>query len=589
MSEEINVSYVLDYKIISEKQYKIENYARISYYGLKSVNKDFYSSGLSLENLLKDLSSVSVRGNNRVYVENLSLLGSFLAPYLVKSGYTYNEKGNSLKPKEFYCIINDQSKFIFLKINLGNAKVINFYNLHLLLDEDMNELSHIFNIDYEGNKYFEESIDNFGSLEAVPEEIVNYINVRLKILTEAVKACFKLNLTKLTITASAWSQWKSTKWGFYQHEFKKPISKEANDIIDSSVAGGWVFVNKKFKGKIIRCCGYDYTSNHSFIMRSLSMPYGEPHIYKNQEEALLDRKYYLRIYKIYVLSAKLADPDGIPFIGLNKGIKTGYDYPEEFYGEQLCLWEEELRRFTTYYDVDFEILKICCFKGARDLFSDYIDKTFSKKEEASEKLKKIEKFKGSCLEGFYQHYKSLENLKRRIAKGGLNPIYGRLITSSNKRAKVPYMNESGDFTYKLVTVEQPYEDRAAGSYISSCARCREIDLVYSDPKRAVYGDTDSCYFLGFKEPDITISDKLGGLKLEGRYSRALFLKPKTYITLDYDTGEIDKKLSGMTEDLKSKISFSNMKEGMTVSYAKRIMKQVKGGVVFSRQDYTFKL
>jgi len=102
----------------------------------------------------------------------------------------------------------------------------------------------------------------------------------------------------------------------------------------------------------------------------------------------------------------------------------------------------------------------------------------------------------------------------------------------------------GDFA--LQTTEKEYNGKRKfpiiATYITAQARC--IMYPYINHEEIVYTDTDSI-FTTEPIPDDLISDKLGYMKLEGKYDHGIFIKPKMYaVTDDEDCTTV--KLKGVS-------------------------------------------
>ena len=108
----------------------------------------------------------------------------------------------------------------------------------------------------------------------------------------------------------------------------------------------------------------------------------------------------------------------------------------------------------------------------------------------------------------------------------------------------------------------------------------------------MYCDTDSIHILGWEEPkDIIVDDvKLGAWKCEGKFDRASFVKPKTYIEISGD--KVNVKACGMPQNIKDDfekhlIPVEDFKVGF-MSDKKLLFKRVEGGVILEPTTFTIK-
>ena len=178
---------------------------------------------------------------------------------------------------------------------------------------------------------------------------------------------------------------------------------------------------------------------------------------------------------------------------------------------------------------------------------------------------------------------------RALAKLMLNNLYGKFATNPHVIEKKPVIVD-GSVDY--VTCED-YQNGGVyipvGLFCTAYARektVRTAQLVYD---RFVYADTDSLHLIGLDIPDV-IKDEvhpshLGKWKRESEFTRARFLKAKTYI--EDENGELNVKCAGMPDRIKDKITWDNFKEGFT-SNGKLVPVNVKGGVILEDRDFTIK-
>lgn len=105
----------------------------------------------------------------------------------------------------------------------------------------------------------------------------------------------------------------------------------------------------------------------------------------------------------------------------------------------------------------------------------------------------------------------------------------------------------------------------------------------------VYSDTDSCHSLLSEDELKTFLDidpvRLGALKCEGKFTRARFIRQKTYIE------EIDNKLkitcASMPSSCYGQVTWDNFHTGLQCSN-KLSFKHVKGGVLLVDIGFTLK-
>ena len=306
------------------------------------------------------------------------------------------------------------------------------------------------------------------------------------------------------------------------------------------------------------------------------MPYGKPIVYDSLDSAYKNPTYDLRIVSFVVHSAKIRN-GYIPFIPTNNNFlfKGSYDYPKTLNNKVLCLWEEEYKLFTQYYDCDIEVAHVLAFTSKYGIFDKYL--------EPLKKAKENEK----------------DPVARAITKLKMNSLYGKFGQSPNRISKqVENIDEDGILRYKSAETEGLHFYKPIASRIASLARCKLISAIESEPTRFIYCDTDSIYLKGDVFPSIPIhSSLLGYWKFEGHYSKALFQKAKGYIKTFSPTSYNDKDkwnvqesgVAGLPKELQALITYDNFKDGMTFKGSKKIMKRVNGGVIIANTNFTLKL
>ena len=105
--------------------------------------------------------------------------------------------------------------------------------------------------------------------------------------------------------------------------------------------------------------------------------------------------------------------------------------------------------------------------------------------------------------------------------------------------------------------------------------------------RFCYCDTDSIHIVGDDIPDIDIDDKeLGKWALESKFTRARFLRAKTYIE-ELEDGTLNVKCAGLPDNLKELVDFNNFHYGLKL-HGKLLPKRYDGGVILEETDFTIK-
>lgn len=328
----------------------------------------------------------------------------------------------------------------------------------------------------------------------------------------------------------------------------------------------------------------DVNSLYPSVMYEKMLPFGEPVFFEGKYE---DDKIYPLYIQMITCTFKIKK-NKIPTIQIKNSMsfmpneylessvdKDGIDKPV-----CLVLTNIDLEMFFKHYDVDEDDLKFVCgwkFKGIKGLFTDYIDKWIEVKNEGTK----------------------TGNLGlRTTAKLMLNSLYGKFATSLEVRSKIPYL-ENDILHYRLSNKEE--KDGIylpVGAFITAYAREKTIETSqaikeYSIEKYGkdlyIYSDTDSIHTLLPIEELTKFCNidpvKLGAWKHEATFTKARFVRQKTYI--EEIDGKINITCSGLPKNCYDKVEWNNFKTGFTCS-GKLTFKNVKGGVKLIETDFTIK-
>lgn len=306
------------------------------------------------------------------------------------------------------------------------------------------------------------------------------------------------------------------------------------------------------------------------------LPFGEPFFFEGEYQE--DKVYPLYIQRL-TCSFKIKEGK-IPTIQIKHSRFVDNEYLTDSGIEPvaLTLTNIDLKLFLEQYDVwDLHYESGWKFKGMRGLFTHYIDKWIAVKNEAT---------------------KTGNKGMRQVAKILLNSLYGKFATSLDVQSKIPYL-EDDIVRYKLG--EKETKDGVylpMGAFITAYARDKTIRTSqaikdYSIKKYGkdlyCYSDTDSIHTLlpidelkQFCEID---DIKLGAWKHESHFTRAKFIRQKTY--LEEIDGEIEITCAGLPKNCYDQVTWENFKEGLKVN-GKLNFHHVKGGVILVPTEFTIK-
>ena len=501
--------------------------------------------------------------NSTFYFHNLKFDGEFILSHLFKQDFKHIKEKRNLIPKTFNTLISDKGQFYSLIIMLDEDNIVTIYDSLKILPFSVEAVAKGFDLpisklelDYKENREIGHKLT---------DEEINYLQNDVKIMAMALDTLFKQKLTKMTQGSNALYDFKKT---IGKKKFKQwfPIPEYDYDI-RQSYKGGFTYCDPRRQGQDVgKGIVLDVNSLYPSVMYYQPLPYGEGKFFSGKYE---DDP----LYNLYVqmISCEFElKPNHIPTIQLKNNLSfMPTDYLHSSNGEEvtMCLTSVDLKLFLEHYEVyNLVYHSGWKFKSTTGIFKEYIDKWNNIKME-------------STLTG----NKSM----RTLAKLMMNALYGKFALNPKVQSKIPYM-EDGIIHYRL---DEP-ETRnpiyiPVGSFVTAWARFKTItsaQLVYD---RFLYADTDSLHLLGTDiPPELEIDEvKLGAWKHEATFTRARFIRQKTYME------EIDNNLhitcAGMPTRCYEHVTWENFTKGSSFPGKLQPM-HVPGGIVLKDIDFTIK-
>lgn len=529
-------------------------------------NTDNFQTGNSIDTLM---TWCAIQPKNpTLYFHNLKFDGEFIIYWLYHNGYTHVEDKKKLETKTFSTLISDKGQFYtmeicFLKDEKRTQKVT-IYDSLKILPMSVDKVAKSF-----GLPISKLSIDYRAYREpghVLTQEEIDYIRNDVTIVAMAIELLHREKLTKMTTGSNALADYKNIL-GKKNFERWFPIPLYDSDM-RQSYRGGFTYVSPQFQGKDLgEGIVLDVNSLYPSVMYYRPLPYGEGRFFEGKYEKD-------EIYDLYIqsFSCQFELKSGmIPTVQLKNNLAfVPTEYLKSSDGEYvtLCMTNVDLELFMEHYDVyDITYHSGWKFKSHTGLFKEYIDKWNGIKVQAT-------KEKNSGL--------------RAIAKLMLNSLYGKFALNPKVRSKFPYLGEDDVIHYKL----GPEETRdpiyiPIGTFITSWARYKTITSAQKVYNRFVYADTDSLHLVGTEVPEgLEVDDtKLGAWKLESHFTRARFLRQKSYIE------EIDGKLkitcAGMPDSCYKYVTWDNFRTGNAFP-GKLYINHTPGGIVFTEGDHTLR-
>lgn len=501
------------------------------------------------------------------YFHNLKFDGEFILCWLFEHGFKLVVDRRDLTDNTFTTLISDKGQFYSMEICFKRQgkerESLMIYDSLKILPFSVDAIAKGFNLPIRKLE-----IDYHETREKgheLTQQEIDYLRNDVDIVARALNTLFEQGLTKMTQGSNALYDYKQTVG---TKNFNKwfPIPDYDSDI-RQSYKGGFTYLNPKFKElDLSEGIVLDVNSLYPSVMYYQPLPYGEGIFFKGKYKP--DKIYNLYV-QMFTCQFELK-PGYIPTIQLKNNLSfIPTQYLESSDGEDvtLCLTNVDLELFMEHYNVfNIEYHSGWKFKSTIGLFKDYIDKWNKVKME-------------STLNG--------NKAMRTLAKLMLNALYGKFALNPSVQSKLPWY-DNGVIKYKLgekETREPIYIP--VGTFITAWARYKTISSAQKVYDRFVYADTDSLHLVGTEIPDMLEIDpvKLGAWKHESTFTRARFIRQKSYI--EEIDGVLNITCAGMPDRCYQYVTWDNFHTGAT--YAGKLgMTHVNGGIVLKDIPFSIK-
>lgn len=516
------------------------------------------------------------------YFHNLKFDGEFIICYLFQHGYKHVNDRDKLKTKTFTSLISDKGQFYSLEICFkrleSKMEKITIYDSLKILPFSVEEIAKGFNLPLTKLKinYDEKREIN----HILTEQEINYLRNDVEIMSRALLTLFNQDLQQMTQGSNALYDYKKIVG---KKNFIKwfPIPNYDSDI-RQSYKGGFTYCNPRKQGQDIgEGIVLDVNSLYPSVMYYQPLPYGEGIFFEGKYKN--DKLYNLYV-QMFTCQFELKE-NYIPTIQLKNNLSfmpTDYLSSSKDVEVTMCLTSVDIEIFFEHYHVyNITWHSGWKFKSTIGLFKDYIDKWNTIKIESS-------------LNG--------NKAMRTLAKLMLNALYGKFALNPNVQSKIPYY-DNGIIKYTLGKKETRKPIYIpVGTFITAWARYKTITSAQKVYDRFLYADTDSLHLIGTKMPkDLEIDPvKLGAWKHESTFTRARFVRQKTYIeeTLTdnsfylpdkciYGSTKLNITCAGMPSRCYKNVTWDNFVAGSSFE-GKLQLTHVQGGIVLKDIDFTIK-
>lgn len=501
------------------------------------------------------------------YFHNLKFDGEFILCYLFEHGYKHVTDRKKLKTKTFTTLISDKGQFYSLEIcfNKDEEKTekITIYDSLKILPFSVEAIAKGFNLPISKLEIDYDEKREIGHI-LTPQEI-DYLRNDVEIMSRALLTLFNQDLRQMTQGSNALYDYKKIVG---KKNFSKwfPIPDYDFDV-RQSYKGGFTYCEPRRQGQDIGTgIVLDVNSLYPSVMYYQPLPYGEGIFFEGKYKP--DKLYNLYV-QMFTCQFELKE-NYIPTIQLKNNlsfIPTAYLSTSEDEEVTMCLTSVDLELFFEHYHVyNITWHSGWKFKSTTGLFKEYIDKWNAVKME-------------STLNG--------NKAMRTLAKLMLNALYGKFALNPNVQSKIPYY-DNGIIKYTLGEKETRNPIYIpVGTFITAWARHKTITSAQKVYNRFLYADTDSLHLIGTEIPKGLEVDpvKLGAWKHESTFTRARFIRQKTYI--EEIDGELNITCAGMPSRCYKHVTWDNFIAGSSFE-GKLQFTHVQGGIVLKDIDFTIK-
>jgi hypothetical protein len=501
------------------------------------------------------------------YFHNLKFDGEFILCYLFEHDYKHVTDRKKLKTKTFTTLISDKGQFYSLEIcfNKDETKTekITIYDSLKILPFSVEAIAKGFNLPISKLEIDYDKKREIGHI-LTPQEI-DYLRNDVEIMSRALLTLFNQDLRQMTQGSNALYDYKKIVG---KKNFSKwfPIPDYDFDV-RQSYKGGFTYCDPRKQGQDIGAgIVLDVNSLYPSVMYHKPLPYGEGIFFEGKYKP--DKLYNLYV-QMFTCQFELKE-NYIPTIQLKNNLSfmpTAYLSSSEDEEVTMCLTSVDLDLFFEHYHVyNITYHSGWKFKSTTGLFKEYIDKWNAVKME-------------STLNG--------NKAMRTLAKLMLNALYGKFALNPNVQSKIPYY-DNGLIKYTLGDKETRNPIYIpVGTFITAWARHKTITSAQKVYDRFLYADTDSLHLIGTEIPKGLEVDpvKLGAWKHESTFTRARFVRQKTYI--EEIDGELNITCAGMPSRCYKNVTWNNFIAGSSFE-GKLQFTHVQGGIVLKDIDFTIK-
>ena len=537
--------FVADFETTSYNYYLQNGYTKVWLYAICDSNAEMHDIGYSIEEFMKTIKKMY---GKTIYFHNLKFDGEFIISWLLDNGYEYHDDLKEVN-RGFSILVGEMGEFYCIDIKFTKNKLVHFRDSLKVLPFKVSKIAKDFNLPIQ-----KEEID-YDNYDITPEKI-SYITNDVRIVAMALSQLKAEGMTKMTTASCAYNQYVGMRSIEYMNRTFPELDSTFLSEWRAAYRGGRSQVNPYYKSKIVKNVKrYDINSMYPSIMFREKLPYGNPIEITEMDSA------YFELYHMYIeFSLKKGH---LPTLLKKSGLYTTDDsyYIESDGVEELWISSIDYKLLQRHYNIySMEIIKMYGFRCSSVMFSDYVNKWYSKKSIDTGAKKIVDKFMLNCL-------------------------YGKFGSNHEGYHRIPYIDEEGRVKYGKSEIEQmkKYYLPLAIAITSYAHLYIDDGIEATGIENFIYCDTDSVHTLGELPNKMVDNFEIGKFKLEAIEKQAKYVRQKTYITLEND--KIHITCAGMTDKMKEDAIkeygmklFEEFRVGFTMS-GKLLPKHVKGGIV----------
>lgn len=494
-------------------------YLRINSKNYEEDKKTFNS----IEQMFDSWKNLDKRFTHVIFFHNLAWDVSFLLKYLkdnyferfyapkkfvIQNGKVIYEETPDMPKHSFESMVGINRTWYALTVVLENGVKLQFRDSQKLLPTSLDSLSHDINKKYKKKTGTIDYTSVHQDASDITKADYDYFVYDLYSLAESLHLMNNQDkglLKCFTIGQFAMKYYKQIIGKKYFKVFPH-LTKELDEDIRKSYKGGWCYVGKH--GELQHVKGYvnDVNSLYPSVMRKNKYPIGLPVEITNKYDYSRTDLVYITKIEIYACHLKAKK---VPWLQMKENIFSDNVYIKNLEEPHVfTLTQPDFELLNETYDFDYIQIKTWAFNYNEYVFTEYVDHFMDMKVEAS---------------------KEHNGSKRLIAKLSANNLYGKMAQAMiSDSGLVEFNDDSKSYSLKLIHEDNVGGYIPAGAFITAYARGVTIRSANANFDIFVYADTDSIHTID-KAKNIKMDQTtIGSWKVESEFTRAKYLRQKTY-------------------------------------------------------------